>query len=131
MTDADLLMRAREARKNAYAPYSDFAVGAALLCKNGKVFLGCNVENHSYPAGCCAERTALYNAVSAGERDFEAMAVTGWQRDTDPKVCMPCGICRQALSEFSVNLKIITGVPGEINTFSLGDLLPNSFMMGL
>ena len=129
MTDKELLNLARDARKNAYAPYSDFAVGAALLCKNGKIYLGCNVENHCYPAGCCAERVALYAAIAAGEREFTAIAVTGWQRDEAPKDCMPCGICRQTLSEFTVDMKIITGTPEDIHTFFLKDLLPHSFRM--
>ena len=129
MTGLELLHLARDARKNAYAPYSDFAVGAALLCKSGKVFLGCNVENHCYPAGCCAERVALYAAIAAGEREFQAVAVTGWQRDEAPKDCMPCGICRQTLSEFTVDMEIITGTPEEIHTFFLKDLLPHSFRM--
>ena len=131
MTESDLLKLAREAWKNAYAPYSDFAVGAALLCKNGKVFLGCNVENHSYSAGCCAERVALYGAISAGEREFTALAVTGWQRDSAPKVCMPCGICRQALSEFSHDLEIITGTPEDIKSYKLSELIPHRFKMGV
>jgi cytidine deaminase len=105
-------------------------VGAALLCKSGKVYLGCNIENHSYPAGCCAERVALYGAIADGERDLEAMAVTGWQRGEAPMDCMPCGICRQALREFSRELKIITGTPEKLHTFILSDLLPHSFKMG-
>jgi cytidine deaminase len=130
MTDKELIGLARDARKNSYAPYSDFAVGAALLCKSGKVFLGCNVENHSYPAGCCAERVALYGAIAAGERQYTAMAVTGWKRDEEPQICMPCGICRQALSEFGSDLMIITGKPEDIRAYTLRDLLPHSFKMG-
>jgi cytidine deaminase len=127
MTDKELLHLAREARKNAYAPYSDFAVGAALLSTDGQVFLGCNVENHSYPAGFCAERAALATAVTAGVRSFSALAVTGWQRDVAARACMPCGICRQALNEFSQDLKIITGTPEDIQIFNLGELLPYGF----
>jgi cytidine deaminase len=127
MSDIDLLNLAREARKNAYAPYSDFAVGAALLCSDGQVFKGCNVENYSYPAGCCAERAALFSAISAGARSFTALAVTGWQRDAAPGACMPCGICRQALYEFSQDLKIITGTPEDLHLYSLSELLPHGF----
>ena len=130
MTDRELLALARDARKNAYAPYSDFGVGAALLCKNGKVFTGANVENHSYPAGCCAERVALYSAIAAGEREFAAIAVTGWQRDAAPRVCMPCGCCRQALCEFSGDLKLITGTDTDVRVFALETLLPHGFGMG-
>jgi homotetrameric cytidine deaminase len=127
MTDKELLVLARDARKNAYAPYSDFAVGAALLSTDGRVFLGCNVENHSYPAGCCAERAALYAAITNGARTFSSIAVTGWQRDVAPRTCMPCGICRQALNEFSQDLRIITGTPEEIQVFKLDELLPYGF----
>jgi cytidine deaminase len=127
MTDQELLQTARDARKNAYAPYSDFAVGAALLSTDGKVYTGCNVENHSYPAGCCAERAALFTAISDGARSFTALAVTGWQRDVSPRTCMPCGICRQALYEFSQDLKIITGTLENIETFKLSELLPHGF----
>ncbi|MDR0293202.1 MAG: cytidine deaminase [Oscillospiraceae bacterium] len=127
MTDKDLLMAAREARQNAYAPYSDFGVGAALLCDDGRVFTGCNVENACYPAGCCAERVALFNAVSAGARNFSAIAVTGWQRDMEGGMCMPCGVCRQVLYEFAADMRVITGTPEDIRTFKLSDLLPYGF----
>jgi cytidine deaminase len=127
MTNKELLVLAQEARKNAYAPYSDFAVGAALLSTDGRVFLGCNVENHSYPAGCCAERAALFSAITAGARNFSVLAVTGWQRDGAPRSCMPCGICRQSLNEFSQDLKIITGTPENIEEYKLSDLLPFGF----
>ena len=129
MTDKELLLAAQEARKNAYAPYSDFAVGAALLTGDGRVFTGCNVENHSYPAGCCAERVALFSAIAAGEREFKAIAVTGWQRDVEGRPCMPCGLCRQALYEFSRDLLVITGQLDDIHTYKLDDLLPFGFGM--
>jgi cytidine deaminase len=122
-------MLAREARHNAYAPYSDFAVGAALLCEDGRLFTGGNVENTCYPAGCCAERVALYSAIGGGARKFTALAVTGWQRDVEGGPCMPCGICRQALYEFSPNLRIITGKPGNLHIFTLDELLPHGFIM--
>ena len=127
MTDKELLLTAREARKNAYAPYSGFAVGAALLCEDGRVFTGCNVENSSYPAGCCAERAALYAAVTAGARTFTALAVAGWQEDAQPGECMPCGFCRQALCEFSKDLRVVAGTPENLRVYSLKALLPHRF----
>lgn len=127
MTNRELLEAALTARHNAYAPYSDFAVGAALLAADGRVFLGCNVENACYPAGTCAERAALYSAISAGAREFTAIAVTGGQRDHDGSPCMPCGICRQALYEFTPDLRIVTGTPSDVRTFSLMELFPYGF----
>jgi homotetrameric cytidine deaminase len=115
------------ARKNAYAPYSDFAVGAALLTEDGKVYSGSNVECVNYPSGCCAERVALYTAVAAGERKFKTIAVTGWKRDEAGKPCMPCGMCRQALYEFNTELRVITGSPDDIKVFILRDIFPYGF----
>ncbi len=94
-----LIDEAIEARKTAYAPYSEFYVGAALLTEDGRIFRGCNVEAPSFLA-CCAERNALYKAVSEGCTEFAAIAVVGGGRDKDTETCPPCGICRQALSEF-------------------------------
>ena len=92
---------ALEARRRAYCPYSHFAVGAALLTKSGKVYLGCNIENQSYGATNCAERTAIFKAVSAGDKDFEAIAVCGAMEGEEPsKPAPPCGICRQVMTEF-------------------------------
>jgi cytidine deaminase len=129
MNDLALLTIARSVRQHAYAPYSDFAVGAALLGEDGRVYTGSNVENSIYPAGCCAERVALYTAVSAGARKFEALALTGWQRDLEGGAYLPCGICRQALYEFAPNLKIITGRLDDLRVFKLDELLPHSFIM--
>lgn len=118
-----LVQRAVEARRNAYAPYSGFAVGAALLCADGSVFVGCNVENGSYPAGICAERAALCAAVSAGKRCFTAIAVAAGDSPTTP-----CGICRQALSEFGGLDVICANHDGSVcRSFSLQELLPESF----
>lgn len=101
MTPQELLAIAQQARQRAYAPYSHFAVGAALLTKSGKVYPGCNIENASFGATNCAERTAFFSAVFAGEREFEAIAIVGGPEDTkNHRFCPPCGICRQVMREF-------------------------------
>ena len=120
----------------SYAPYSHFHVGAALLDKNGKIWTGCNIENATYGATNCAERTAIFKAVSEGVRDFEAIAIVGGLEGADGKpvlkdFCPPCGICRQVLSEFcSRDFKIILadGKGGQ-KVFTLADLLPESFSL--
>ena len=124
MTHKELLMRAKEAKSGAYAPYSRFNVGAALLCANGRLFTGANIENASYSVTCCAERVALYKAVSEGEREFSAIAiVSDSQRPT-----YPCGVCRQALSEFSPNMDVIAASHTlEHDTTTLDALLPCAF----
>lgn len=104
MNAKELLKKADEAKKSAYAPYSNFRVGAALLSKSGKVYVGANIENASYSVTCCAERVALFSAVMSGEKDFEAIAVTS---DSD-MITTPCGVCRQALFEFSPKMDIIS-----------------------
>ncbi len=130
MKDHELLEKARQARKNSYSPYSKFAVGAALLCSDGTVYTGCNIENASYPAGMCAERTAVSKAVSEGHRDFTAIAISGGaagEKTIAPSQtpCPPCGICRQVLREF-VNPKIFRVIlEGKI--YTLEELLPDSF----
>lgn len=120
---ADLVKKALEGQKKAYAPYSKYYVGAALLTKSGKIYTGCNIENASYGLCNCAERTALFKAVSEGEKEFEAIAVV--TRDGG----MPCGACRQVLNEFNPDLHIITvDESGTIrNELSLGQLLPQAF----
>ena len=124
MDKAELYEMALNAKENAYSPYSNFRVGAALLTKSGKVFTGCNVEVASYGATCCAERTAIFKAVSEGETDFEAIAVDG----DNEGFTFPCGICRQVMGEFATELKIIVGdTNGKIDVFSLSDLLPHAF----
>lgn len=123
MTNRELMQIAEKAKKNAYAPYSDFHVGAALLTKGGKIYTGCNIENASYGAAMCAERVAIYKAVSAGETDFTAIAVTG---SADP--CPPCGICRQVLAEFChADFQIITQTHDKLESITLGELLPRAF----
>ena len=124
MEDKDLIAYARDAREHAYAPYSHFKVGAALLGRSGKVYTGCNVENASYPAGTCAERCAVGKAVSEGEREFTAIAVIG---DSEGP-CAPCGICRQVLSEFNPAIKVImTNLQGDTWVCAVSDLLPGAF----
>jgi cytidine deaminase len=122
---SELLRRAREARRHAYAPYGDFQVGAALLAEDGRVFTGVNVENASFGLTICAERTAMTKAVSEGARAFRAVAVVGPEDDVP---CAPCGSCRQFLHEFGPDLLVITaGGDGRPRTASLRELLPGAF----
>ncbi len=125
---AELLILAEKARKNAYAPYSNFKVGAALLADSGKVYLGCNVENAAYGSTICAERNAMTTAIAAGDREFSAIAVTGGINEPIDE-CVPCGSCRQFMSEFSPNgdLLVITGSPRRPNIYTIEMLLPYSF----
>ena len=132
----ELVQKAIEMTKMSYVPYSHFHVGAALLDKNGKIWTGCNIENATYGATNCAERTAIFKAVSEGVRDFEAIAIVGGPEASDGKpvleeFCPPCGICRQVLSEFCAkDFKIIlaNGKGGQ-KVFTLADLLPESFSL--
>ena len=125
MTDQELIARAREMQKYAYVPYSHFPVGAALECDDGTVYTGCNVENASYGACICAERTALVKAISDGRREgFTRIAIAG----NSDGFCQPCGICRQMLSEFAPDLEILAADSrGRISRHSLRELLPESF----
>lgn len=132
----DLISKAIEMTERSYVPYSHFHVGAALLDKNGKIWTGCNIENAAYGPSNCAERTAVFKAVSEGVREFEAIAVVGGPEDEAGKVqiqdfCPPCGVCRQVLSEFcSRDFKIIlANGKGEQKTFTLAQLLPESFSL--
>jgi len=126
-TARTLLGRAREARRFAYAPYSRFSVGAALLAEDGRVFTGCNIENASYGLTNCAERVAIGKAVSEGARTFAAIAVVGPEDDAP---CAPCGACRQVLAEFGLALPVITpdGKPGGFTATTVGGLLPGAFL---
>jgi cytidine deaminase len=122
--DKDLIAHAREAREYAYAPYSRFQVGAALLGRSGRVYTGCNVECASYPAGTCAERCAVGKAVSEGETEFTAIAVIGDSQGP----CAPCGICRQVLCEFSPDMRVImTNLEGDTLILAASELLPGAF----
>ncbi|MBE6746691.1 MAG: cytidine deaminase [Ruminococcaceae bacterium] len=129
MTSEKLIEMAKTTASNAYAPYSDFCVGAALLCKNGKVYTGCNIENSSFSPTNCAERTAFFKAISEGERDFEAIAIVGGKNLDFSDFCYPCGVCRQVMSEFCKgDFRIILGkADGEIIESTLSELLPNGF----
>lgn len=100
MDNLTLLNEAKKAAMNAYVPYSNFRVGAALLTDSAKVYSGCNIENASFSATICAERTALCRAVSEGERNFKALAVCAFKDEKEVPLCYPCGVCRQTLSEF-------------------------------
>jgi len=120
----DLLDRARAARRNAYAPYSNFPVGAALLARDGRVFTGVNVENASYGLCNCAERVAVGKAVSEGVRDFAAIAVIGPEDDVE---CSPCGACRQVLFEFGPDMVLVMPNGGGVRQYLVRELLPGAF----
>ncbi len=115
---------AKEAAKNAFAPFSNFHVGAALFASDGRIFTGCNVENSSYGATICAERTALVKAISEGSRDFTAIAVVSQDGEA-----WPCGICRQVLYEFSPEMLVITGNDEHLDMVKLNELLPHGFRL--
>jgi cytidine deaminase len=131
MTEKELICRALAAREKSYCPYSHWAVGAALLAKNGEVYLGCNIENAAYTPTNCAERTAFFKAVSEGVREFEAIAIVGGTEGEAPSsYCGPCGVCRQVMMEFCnpKSFKIIAAVsPDEYRTYTLEELLPLGF----
>jgi cytidine deaminase len=128
MTDKELIELACQARELAYAPYSNHKVGAALVGKSGKIYTGCNVENAAYSPTNCAERTAIFKAVSEGEREFTAIAIVGGVGDQLSELCAPCGVCRQVLSEFCAgDLRIVMGTPNKITVSTLKEILPYSF----
>ncbi len=130
MDDRQLVELACAAREQAYAPYSGFSVGAALLDADGRIWQGCNIENAAFGPTVCAERVALFKAVSEGVRSFEALAVAGGPAgESIAAFTAPCGVCRQVLREFcSDGFRIILAAPdGETRTFTLGELLPQSF----
>lgn len=129
MDKKKLCSLAIEAMKTSYSPYSGYKVGAALLCENGKVFTGCNIENAAYSPTVCAERTAIFKAVSEGERKFSMIAVAGGKDGVIQGAFPPCGVCRQVMAEFcKADFKIIT-VTGEesFKEYTLKELLPESF----
>ena len=128
MSELELMKLAVEAREMAYAPYSHFRVGAALLGKSGKVYKGCNVENAAYSPTNCAERTALFKAVSEGEREFLAIAIVGGMDETIADFCAPCGVCRQVLAEFcDKDFRVILGNPDNIKAYTFAEILPFAF----
>lgn len=123
-----LIREAAAARQHSYSPYSHFCVGAALLCGDGKIYTGCNIENRAYGPTNCAERTAIFKAVSEGERDFTAIAIVGGESET--VWCYPCGVCRQVMAEFCEpgSFQIICGKSEEeYKVFTLEELLPEMF----
>ena len=131
MTAAELIELAKEAMLGAYAPYSGYFVGAALLTKAGKVYTGCNIENSAFGPTNCAERTAFFKAVSEGEREFAAIAVVGGKGGEITGLFPPCGVCRQVMQEFCGPefLVHMGGADGVIETVSLKDLLPYGFSL--
>ena len=124
-----LVDEALAARLQAYSPYSNFCVGAALLCADGEIIRGANVENSSYGGTICAERSALCAAISQGKREFSAIAIVGAHKDKDvDAICAPCGICRQFISEFTDgNFEVILFDGKEIKAYTIEELLPASF----
>lgn len=130
MTDYKALVhQAYEAQKRAYCPYSHWAVGAALLTKSGKIYLGCNIENNTFTPSVCAERVAIFKAVSEGERDFAAIAIVGNDVNTkigDGDVCPPCGVCRQVMVEFCpADFEIVLGRSyDDYEVYTLKELMP-------
>lgn len=129
MTEKELCREAVKAVGMAYAPYSGYKVGAALLTVSGKVYTGCNIENAAYSPTVCAERTAIFKAVSEGERDFSMIAVAGGRDGRIEGAYPPCGVCRQVMSEFCGPDFIILNVTGKdtFNRFTLAELLPEAF----
>lgn len=131
MDNKELIQLAINAAKNSYSPYSNYKVGAALLTKNGKVYLGTNIENSTYAATNCAERTAIFKAISEGEKEFEKIAIVGGQNGDFTDFCAPCGICRQVINEFcDKNFKIILGTKDlEYKEYTIEELLPLAFKL--
>lgn len=128
----ELISRALEARKNAYAPYSDFRVGAALLSDSGEIYTGCNIENSAYTPTNCAERTAFFKAVSEGVRSFRAICIAGGPGEREPEEpCPPCGVCRQVMLEFcGPEFEVILAVNGQqYEVYTLDRLAPMGFKM--
>ena len=125
----ELIEEAKKARKRAYAPYSEFLVGAALLCADGMIYTGCNIENASYGACNCAERTAIFKAVSEGAGEFKAIAIVGGKQGEAIDFCPPCGICRQVMTEFCDldHFKIVLSNGDEERIYSLREMIPYSF----
>ena len=123
MEDKDLIAVAKKYRENAYAPYSKFKVGAAVLTKKGNVYGGCNIENSSFPITNCAERTAIFKAVSEGEQEFAAIALIA---DT-PGPCSPCGACRQVMVEFKIPRIIMANMKGDVKVVTLEEIMPYAF----
>lgn len=123
MKNSELIKKAMEAKEKSYSPYSKFGVGAALLTEDGKVYTGCNIEIASYSPTLCAERTAIFKAISEGSHNVKKIAIVG---DANPTY--PCGVCRQVIREFGKDAEIIIGnSPNDYNIYTIDDLLPHSF----
>ena len=131
MNGKELIVLAKEAMKNAYAPYSGYCVGAALLCADGSVYTGCNIENAAHSPTICAERTAFCKAVSDGQRNFVAIAVCGGKNGVIADYFPPCGVCRQVMREFCQDDFVIymAGANESLRTCTLAELLPLSFSL--
>ncbi len=129
MKPKELVALAEQARERSYCPYSGFAVGAALLCADGAVFTGCNIENAAFGPSVCAERTAIFKAISEGHRDFKALAVAGGAAGSPvERECPPCGVCRQVLREFcGDDFPVHLSDGNSVRTLTLAALLPESF----
>ena len=128
MIKEQLVSRAKEAMQYAYSPYSGYKVGAALLCKDGSVYTGCNIENAGYSSTNCAERTAFFKAVSEGKKEFEAIAICGGKEGVIEGLFPPCGVCRQVMREFcGDDFLIYLATKDGIETYTLKELLPVSF----
>lgn len=130
MENRELVMEALKARKQAYCPYSGFAVGAALLCADGRVFTGCNIENAAFTPTNCAERTAFFKGISEGVRAFRAIAIAGGRQGALSDYTMPCGVCRQVMMEFCnpETFEVIAAVSeDDYRVFKLKELLPEGF----
>lgn len=123
-TNKQLIKLALKAKENSYSPYSNFAVGAVVLAGSGKVYMGANIENASFPAGCCAERSAIYSAISNGEKVLDKLVIVA----SGNEIVYPCGICRQVILEHMKNGKIICAKnESEYEEYTIEDLLPKSF----
>ena len=128
MTDRELVLLAQKARDNAYVPYSSYQVGAALLCGDGSVYTGCNIENAAFTPTVCAERVAFFKALSDKKRSFVKIAVVGGKTGDISDTCTPCGVCRQVMAEFcDRDFEILTGNPDNIISHCLSELLPLAF----
>ena len=131
MTNAELIIEAKKARERAYAPYSHHSVGAALVTKSGKIYHGCNIENAAYGPTNCAERTAIFSAIAAGQKEFDAIAIVGGNENAESlEFCAPCGVCRQVMREFCIpeQLEVILAKDkNDYKVFTLEELLPMSF----
>ena len=128
MTDAELMKKADAARERAYSPYSRYSVGAALLCSDGTVYTGANIENAAFSPSVCAERVAIFAAVHDGKRDFSSIAISGGKQGETSLACAPCGVCRQVMAEFcGQDFRIIMRSASGIVSKTLDEMLPLAF----